>query len=239
MIHPMFEQAELKIGRANKHIEEFNSEIQRYVDENPHTVLVKFAPHLGCDVLQLFAPQKPIPQKIVLPIGDAIHNLHTALDFIWYEFVSQFATPSPYTRFPFHKTKVGVANAISQRKIPPSLKAVGDFVLDVVQPYDGSDTSVWAFHDLDITDKHEYLIPQLKMTTIWNIRAEAEDGTELPLPKLRTVFPGWPPAQFRLIGERNVKITDNGKMVVNVLFYKGPLQAWPVDRALLHFQKCA
>jgi hypothetical protein len=231
----MFENAELKIHRANKHIEEFNSVLRRYVDENAHSVVIKFDPNFGCDVLEISAPENPLPRELPLIIGDAIHNLHAALDFIWYEFVSTFAAPSPYTRFPFDQTKTGVANALTARKIPESHQAVAEFVLEGVKPYKGSDTNIWAFHDLDITDKHEYLIPQLKFTSIWNVRAEAEDGAECPLPKVRTLSPGWPPSALTLVGKRNVKLTDKGKMVANVVFYKGPLRGWQVNQALVAF----
>jgi len=233
----MFEHAELKIGRADKHVSEFYSEVVRYIKENPHSVRVEFDPHAGCDAIHLFAPGKVFPEDISLPIGDAVHNICTAFDYMWYEFVSIFAVPSPYTKFPFHETETGVMNAISQRNIPPSLKEVGEFIVNAVQPYKGSNTKFWELHNLDITDKHEYLIPRLGMISVWTIRAEAEDGTEIALPKVRTVIPGFPPSVFRCIGHRNIKITNNGEMAIHVLFAQGPFEGLQVEQTLTHFIK--
>jgi hypothetical protein len=233
----MFEHAELKIGRADKHVSEFYSDVVRYIKDNPHSVRVEFDSYAGCDAIHLFAPEKALPIEIALPIGDAIHNLCTAFDFAWYEFVSKFATPSIHTKFPFHATKAGVVNAISQRSIPPSLKEVGEFIVEVVQPYKGSNTKFWELHNLDITDKHEYLIPRLGMTSVWSIRAETDDGLEIALPKVRTVIPGWPPSVFRCIGHRNIKITNNGEMGIHVLFAQGPFEGLQVEQTLTHFIK--
>jgi hypothetical protein len=151
----MFSHAELKIGRANKHVAEFQSEVLRYIKENPHSAVAKFNADFGCDVLHLYAPNQHISEELALPIGDAIHNLCTALDFMWYDFVCLFAKPSPYTHFPWADTEEGIRNSLTQRKIPEEFKEVGEFVLNVVKPYKGSDTYLWEFHNLDITDKHE------------------------------------------------------------------------------------
>jgi hypothetical protein len=73
------------------------------------------------------------------------------------------------------------------------------------------------------------------MTSVWNIRAEAEDGTALSPPQVRCVIPGWPPSLYRFAGHKNVKITDQGQMAINVLFGQGPFEGRPVPETLAHF----
>jgi hypothetical protein len=233
----MFRHAELKIERADKHVKELQSDIRNYIKEYGHTVRVEFDPHAGCDVLKLFAPDKPVPQEFALPIGDAIHNLHTALDFIWYEFVCMFSAPDRYIKFPFYETRDQVASAIAGRKVPQPFATLVDYILDDIQPYKGGKNALWELHDLDITDKHGYLIPRVSMISIWGIRAESKDGTELSLPPVRTVVPGFPPAVFRFHGQRDVKITDHGKMTVSIIFWQGPLEGHQVEQILVVLTK--
>jgi hypothetical protein len=73
-----------------------------------------------------------------------------------------------------------VIAAINGRKIPPSSKAIGDFIVDIVKPYKEGNDALWAIHDMDITDKHWYLIPSLEMTAIHGVRVEDESGKEIP-----------------------------------------------------------
>jgi hypothetical protein len=231
----MFEHAELKIERAEKHIVELQTDIRKYIEKNPHTVSVKFDPNVRCDVLSLFGPQKPVPEKLALPIGDAIHNLHTALDFMWYEFVCTFTDPDEFVKLPFRDTRDGVKGAINGRKPPQSSQSVVDYILDVIQPYEGGNNLMIHLHNLDITDKHGYLIPRLHMTAIWHVCAETETGTKIQLPDVRVVMP-FVPSSIRTF-ERNVKITDHGEMTVTILFYQGPLEGYPVEQTLLGFAR--
>lgn len=71
-------------------------------------------------------------------------------------------TINRYTMFPFGKDRNSVAGSISGQMAAchgPSGK-VRDIILDEIQPFDGGNGErLYGLHKLDITDKHEVLIP--------------------------------------------------------------------------------
>ena len=73
-----FKSARLKVERANKHILELNSVLQGFTNTDFYDLSTKKDPNTGHDVLQ-FRILKSIPEVMAPIIGDAIHNLRSAL----------------------------------------------------------------------------------------------------------------------------------------------------------------
>src|ERR1041385_9134971 len=76
-----FAASRLKIERANKHILELNSVFETFVQSDFHKLVVNSDPNTGQDVLQ-FSILKTLPKDIATIVGDAIHNLRSALDLL-------------------------------------------------------------------------------------------------------------------------------------------------------------
>src|SRR5579864_4992836 len=78
----------LKIERAKEHIRDLDAAIKRFVQEQPYTLGAK--PHRIPEIEHTtlyVAEVKPIPDCISLIVGDAIHNLRSALDHLMWQLV--------------------------------------------------------------------------------------------------------------------------------------------------------
>jgi hypothetical protein len=77
-----FESSRLKIDRAKKHISEVEQIITALPDNAVATVEIN--PNGGNEVLKHdIRDRNKIINNIALVLGDAIHNLHSALDHAW------------------------------------------------------------------------------------------------------------------------------------------------------------
>jgi hypothetical protein len=213
----LFHDARLKIERAKKHIRDLNAILVR-INTNSHAVLVETNPDTGYDSLK-FEFGEAVPEQFMCIAGDALHNLHTALDFVANDI--EFSTTgkrSRRTKFPVYNTRdelVAAVNGGFKHKAP---QRIIDFIVDVVQPYESGDgKAIWAMHALDIEDKHRLLVPHVELQWLRLIRYKDESGEEFELPEWATTKR---PSKFPT-GKRNVEVTDKGKASVSVVFAHG------------------
>src|SRR5437879_6404809 len=75
----MFEHAKLKIKRANKHILELEREMDAFRQTDFYRFFVEKNPETGRSTLVGEVVQA-VPEPVPLILGDAIHNLRSALD---------------------------------------------------------------------------------------------------------------------------------------------------------------
>lgn len=105
-----------------------------------------------------------------LIVGDAIHNLHTALDFAWYATVTTCLPDriSDSTKFPVRETRQQLQAALHGVDVDTRCKRLFDCIVSEIQPYkSGHNGVVWTIHDLDIRDKH---LLRLDLASQANIR---------------------------------------------------------------------
>ena len=173
-----------------------------------------------------YGPAEALPQEISLVLGDAVHNLKTALDLAWVETITALIPTilDSHTRFPFRDTKDDLINALQGRKIHESNPRLFNLVIDDVQPYYGGNNAIWSLHALDIRDKHKLLIPVLDWTSRSGLQVEDNRGTIHDLTSVRT--------RGHAIVDRfpaGSKIKNEGKTFFEVQFEAGlPLQGAPV-----------
>jgi len=112
-------------------------------------------------------------------IGDAIHNLHCALDMAWREVVKR-VSPAGFdasrSKFPVCKSRHELESALVRTVKLDSTSALYRFMVDAVKSYKGGDSDIWAVHQLDIHDKHHLLIPVLNVLSINGVELEHENG---------------------------------------------------------------
>jgi hypothetical protein len=174
----MFEGAVSKVERANKHIRDLNDVLNAFSNTDLHDLLVETNPDTGKQVLRIVTPR--MPEAVPFILGDAIHNLRTALDHVWWgatEWVG--GTPHRQTKIPFDATRQKVIGRIDKGPI----KALGGdeiihVLMNVIEPhYDARpDNPFVALHNLDITDKHCALIPVLSATRVFGVSLEDTEG---------------------------------------------------------------
>ena len=94
-----------KIQRAQKHILDFENLKRAYIDRTPFTF--RYENDKATDKYYMFADEhESVPNEIMLTIGDAIHNLRSALDLLICQLI-RFSNPSNdcnQTAFPIPKS---------------------------------------------------------------------------------------------------------------------------------------
>jgi hypothetical protein len=152
-----FDGARLKIRRAKHHVEDARKEIQQFLSRRPYRLIVETDsdPRFQRVVLR---HGECIPYDIALIIGDAVHNLRSALDHMACELVRSNGQPDDYVTFPVQgtKTKNKFNGTIKNFK---ARKDVIDLIR-ALEPYpDGAGSAIVGLHDIDIVDKHRLLVP--------------------------------------------------------------------------------
>jgi hypothetical protein len=101
-----------------------------------------------------------IPDNIPLILGDAVHNLRVALDYLACELVRSAGVEPKGVYFPICET---VERYMSEAggKIKGMPQAAKDEI-DKIRPYGGGNDGLWGLHKLDIIDKHR-LLPTVGM----------------------------------------------------------------------------
>ena len=109
-------------------------------------------------------------------IGDIVHNLRTALDYIIVEFTG---LDSDRISLPVGKGRSDVEASRKYQKIRRKLPLFADFLLDEIQPYAGGKFKLWELAKLDNIDKHKLLIPVTKVSTLLRLDIEDDHGNRI------------------------------------------------------------
>jgi hypothetical protein len=126
-----------KIKRAHKHIADIQSMVRAFGKlPDSYSLWVERDNETGQNFLCVDFRWDLFPSDdIALTIGDALHNLRSALDFMYYQIVNG---PTNYTRFPIFDD----CDALVSRWINSALKQgqltskLGTFIVDVIKPYE-------------------------------------------------------------------------------------------------------
>ena len=149
----------MKLVRAAEHIENLEVAINAYFAGKWCT----FALSKDADGRYHFSTtMHGEPQNYRLIVGDAIHNMRAALDFMAVELVTLNGKSGKSVYFPFSADAASLDGAIKSKNF---YKASGQAValLNATQPYRGGNDLLRALHDLDIQDKHHKVEPSYCM----------------------------------------------------------------------------
>ena len=146
-----------KIERASRHIDDLVTADKTFFDTRPYTSF-KETNAEGTEDTYKLRFDKPAPLELSVIIGDAVHNLRSALDQVACCLaVKNGHTDTTGTYFPFGRSKQAFERADTQRKInklsPDAANLVRGF-----EPYRGGNSLLWALHELDIIDKHRSIV---------------------------------------------------------------------------------
>src|ERR1700691_3072653 len=153
-----------KIERAEKHIGDLDALLKLTSGTRHHSLSVEQDVD-GLNWLSLQFDSAALPaDDAALILGDALHNLRSALDILWHEIIWECkGSPTHFSRFLIEDTEEELITrlncALKDKRIS---KGVRDFVLDTIKPYQAGNYSLWALDDLNIRDKHQLIIPVLK-----------------------------------------------------------------------------
>ncbi len=149
----------LKIDRADHHIRQLEEAFARYIDANVKAMRGEVDPKTR--KFRSAALGLPIPERTALIIGDAIHNLRVSLDHAYWIMVENNGGAwGDRIKFPFFGDRPSAEGSIKGQ--PPSShpsREVLDYIFGEVEPFPGGRLALYDLHKLDITDKHQLLLP--------------------------------------------------------------------------------
>jgi hypothetical protein len=199
-----FGNAFLKIERANHHITDIDARITRSADRNGASL------HMNAQSREQFVyfamGDEMLPADLGLIAGDAIHNLHSALDIAWQATVKRLSPEGfhpKHTKFPVSTTRDELETKLVKTGKFEIASTTFRFMVDHVKPYEGGDADIVALHHLDIDDKHKLLIPIVTVTQVTGVKLKEPDGT--------TIFNVTLPSRI----ESYRKIVPNGTQIEN------------------------
>jgi hypothetical protein len=148
-----------KVERAEKHIHDVQAEWSAFLAEDPYPFFHEDNVQTGERVYYLRSA-RDAPTSLPLIVGDAIHNLRSALDHLAYHLVcAGNSCPGPFTHvyFPIAENAAKYMTAS-----PGKVKGIGKDAIkaiDAIEPYGGGSGEIfWHLHTLDVSDKHRLLI---------------------------------------------------------------------------------
>lgn len=141
----------MKIKRAEKHVEDLKS-----IELNYTVTIVPDIPSGGTGIKYELPNAEASRTEIALITGDAIHNLHAALDYAWIG-ARRRIDPS----INLNKAKFPIRDKEEQMEAILNGVSIGDLAQLVMdfKPWRDGDSTLWAIHKLDIEDKHKLLLP--------------------------------------------------------------------------------
>lgn len=209
-----FASSRLKVKRAKHHIENLNGAITAFLSSDFYTVSIEKELESGNNFLCIDIKPAPFPfRDAALVIGDTFHNLRSALDIVYHGFVTN---PTAWTRFPVFDTREQLENtlggALERKQISSE---VHDLILDGIKPYAAGNHALWGLHDMNILDKHQLLIPLLKLFRFEGIRLEDDKGS---LITQRHPYIMDESQSYRIFSEGQITVEDKGHASAAVLF---------------------
>lgn len=213
----LFQGPKLKVERAYKHISDLQSVLIEFLKTDFYRLHVEKNVD-GSNVLK-FEMTGSIPQKMPLIIGDAIHNLRSALDLMTCEIIMECGgTPSRDTNFYIREKRSELVGLVENGEIKIAGCDIVTLITDYIAPYKGGNDALFGLHTLDIQDKHQLLIPLIKVASLHGVSAEDANGNGVYGMTL-SVGEGGKIQPIQTASE--LHITDYGKPAFNIFFDKG------------------
>jgi hypothetical protein len=147
-----------KVERAKKHVSDVEGQLRGFFDTKPYVIGTKRDPQTRRLIYYLTSVVEPSP-LLAATVGDALHNLRSALDHLAHRLVVVGigrSGPFYYVYYPifdsateYEAKKMGQIKGMRQSAID---------AIDATRPYKGGNDQLWMLHNLDKIDKHRLLI---------------------------------------------------------------------------------
>lgn len=236
-----FVAARLKVERANKHIADLERIIAAMRDSYTSTI-ERYEPVRAQNIIYTFPDMPKLAPAMALIIGDALHNLRTAIDYAYVGAVERHALYAldKRTKLPVGETRKDVEGLLHGREIDVRSPKLFDRVVSDIKPYTlGGNCLIKMLHDLDVSDKHLLLIPVTRAADARGIVVEDENGKIETIDTSNFVTGDGP---YSTCLPLKCTIKDKGKLSVDVVFGNvdiALLQQMPVMDDLRTFSNVA
>lgn len=217
-----FTDSRLKVQRANRHIQEIETIFQHFIKTDFYRLVSDVHPQTGKHSLD--ARSISLPAGIPLSLGDAVHNMRSAFDYISTHYVGKNNTR---ITFPIGRKRDNLVTSESFRFIEKSVPDLADFIADRIKPYEGGDFKLWEINELDRMDKHKLIIPIMQVFEMAGVSFEdKQHGIQFVNCDITTFGPG----TLGLVdSDFPFEVTGQGKTTAHIFFPVGnPFENQPV-----------
>lgn len=147
---PNLSEAKIKLERAKAHIGELDRNAKEFLASSPFSIEIE---EKNGDLVHRVRIQKTIPREWAAIVGDAVHNIRSALDYMtWQLILRNGSNPSKNTCFPIGLKKSGYGKQLRYSLSGASVMAKK--YIRRLKPYPGGNHILTQIHALDICDKH-------------------------------------------------------------------------------------
>lgn len=146
-----------KLERAKYHVFDLSRQVEEYLSTSPFELRISQSEDPPQRVVYVQA-KHTIPDHFALVIGDAVHNLRTALDHLCFGMVGDKTQQPARVGFPFAKAGgQSLDGAITTRQMHLAPEQVIKEIRDL-EPYPGGNQYLNAVKILDERDKHHFIL---------------------------------------------------------------------------------
>jgi hypothetical protein len=212
-LHP-----ELKIRRALTHIHELEKCLNDYKEN--------YRPQVSLSddgKINLLVPEVHFPENPSLIVGDAIHNLRSALDIMTTMGMDYFGQDRRKYYFPIDATRSSFLGQRGFKEIKSISPEFATLISDQIKPYKEENYGFWALNQMDNSDKHRLLVVSIHEFQ-FNIKIirDDDDSSELLEGTICLLEKGKLPKQGSLADIHNKKALEG---FVDLKF--GPNEPYP------------
>jgi hypothetical protein len=161
--------------RAKRHIFDLQTETDSFLARDPYRIVCENNPET-VKPAWIVRIRENFSDEVPLIIGDAVHNLRSALDLLACDLVRLNGKSTKGVAFPFAKDRIALETEIKNRKI----RRAGPEIVRIVksqEPHKEGNQPLCAIHDLDITDKHKLILPTVFLGGVPDVRTTFQSGT--------------------------------------------------------------
>jgi hypothetical protein len=155
----MVDSANLKIDQAAKHVAALD---ELFRENRPFSYILETNVKTG-ERATFAKKNETVIDASRITIGDAVHNLRSALDHAYWGIVSSFAATEVERRkvqFPFSKTVARLDEAVKNRLADRVSPAFYQALIDLKPHGDpGGNELLYLIDEIDVLDKHKLLVP--------------------------------------------------------------------------------
>jgi hypothetical protein len=164
---PPFGAARLKIERAGQHIAELRIAIAGFLGSKPLAIIVEAPDTFKLTQSHVWTARvrNTVPLSMSSILGDAVHNLRTALDLLASDLAKLNGKSPAGVHFPFAGDVLGLDDQI-RRKNFTRAGAQAVKLLRSLRPYKGGNIALRGLHDLDLQDKHQAVLPAISAVSL-------------------------------------------------------------------------
>lgn len=186
-------QARLKTARAHRHVLEVEDIMRRYVSSKDCRIVQETEPETGAQLFSVNADL--IPSDLPCAIGDTLHNLNSALDYLASGIMHETIGTTGRTQFPMHKTRNSLKESFkgardkkkagANRQIVEACPRFALLLLCKIKPYFGGDRSIWEIRRLANTDKHRLIVPAIYVVGLHDVHISDDNNNRVEMGRVQ------------------------------------------------------